>query len=209
MHNGVDIRYFSDLPDRQSTRESLGLAKDDLMVLYAGRLSPEKGCLLLPTILQSLVERVPSVRLTILGEGMLQSSLAAEFAERGLSDRVSMAGYCSDTRPYLTAADLQILPSYKEGLPNVLLESMAAGLPAVATRAGGIPEAVEPGVTGELVSVADVGEMVDACSRILSDPDLRRAMGQASADRAQKSFSIHKHIRDLEGVFEEALSLAA
>ncbi|MDQ2731506.1 MAG: glycosyltransferase [Armatimonadota bacterium] len=203
VHNGINVDHFGMLPDRQQARDRFGFGPEDQVVLYAGHLTVDKGAGLLLPIMQRLWERHPSARLLLLGEGELRSTLEKDIREGSLEKRVLLMGFQADIRPFLAAADLMLLPSLKEGLGMVLLEAMAAGLPAVATDVGGIPEAIDPGLTGELVPLGDVDAFALTCTAILTDRSRYERMSAAARIRAREQFSIQRSVSALEGVFEE------
>ena len=205
VHNGIETGTYRELPSREEARQALQLGPEDPVLMYAGRLSPEKGASLLPAILSRVQEVLPRARLLVLGEGSLRREL--EPAQCGeLAPALHLLGFQSDLRPFFAAADCLLLPSYREGLPRVLLEAMAAGLPAVGTDAGGIPEAIVQGETGRMASIGDVEGLAEACIELLSRPSVARQMGCAAQARARQYFSVVTTITRLEAVFEEALS---
>jgi glycosyltransferase involved in cell wall biosynthesis len=97
--------------------------------------------------------------------------------------------------------DVYVQPSHFEGVPNAVLEAMAAGLPVVATNVGGVPEVVEDGATGIIVPPKDCSALTRGIARLLRDPELRRAMGRSSARRAASRFSMAKMVEDYEHLF--------
>ncbi|MCA1596631.1 MAG: glycosyltransferase [Chloroflexi bacterium] len=209
VHNGVIVDQYLGLPERREARKSLGLEPNAPLLLYAGRFSPEKGVLLLPTILAKVRERVPDARLVAIGDGPLHARMEQEWQDAGLSGCVWMPGYRADTTAFLAAADLLLLPSYKEGLPRILLEGMVAALPAVGTEAGGIPEAIERGKTGEMAPIGDADGLAAACAELLLDGSRRAALGAAARVRGISHFSVVRTVSQLEDVFAEALSMTA
>ncbi|MFB9839570.1 glycosyltransferase, partial [Actinoallomurus acaciae] len=122
----------------------------------------------------ALLEKPPPVRLV--GDGPERERLAALIEARGLGEVVGLAGPCPDAREMLADHQFSVLPSHAEGLPNAVLEAMAAGLPVIATRVGGVPEVLADGVTGLLVPPHDPAAVAAAIERVAGDPDLRRAM---------------------------------
>ncbi|HET6383141.1 MAG TPA: glycosyltransferase [Armatimonadota bacterium] len=209
VQNGINVARFQGLMRREEARAELGLPADSPIILYAGRLSPEKGVALLPNILGRVRERVPNALLVTIGEGVMQSEMEDALRKAHLEEAVRLMGYRADPLPFLAAADLLLLPSYREGLPRILLESMAAGLPAVASEAGGIPEAIEQDRTGKTAPIGDVEALADACVELLRDEELRLRMGAAACDRAERLFSVVKSVTELEQVFLEARAMGA
>src|ERR1700722_1017323 len=121
------------------------------VVLAAGRLSPEKGFDVLVEAAATICRKYPQTGIVLFGEGVMRSGLEQRIVKLGLADRILMPGFRSDLDTLIGAADVVVLPSYTEGLPNVALEASAAGVPVVATAVGGTPEVVIDGETGFLV----------------------------------------------------------
>ncbi len=164
-------------------RKRLGLAPDEHVILCVGRLSREKAPADLVAALAQIENLHPRqrVRVIFLGEGPERGNIERMARRLGLSDRITLAGYC-EVRPYYEVADLVAIPSISEASPNALLEAMAAGLPVAATSAGGIPEIVSHEETALLVESRDPAAMANAIHRLLSDAELRNGL----VDRAQK-----------------------
>jgi glycosyltransferase involved in cell wall biosynthesis len=125
----------------------------------------------------------------LFGNGPLRDALARQIAARGLEGNFILAGFTPDLDRYLPDLDLLVQSSFSEGLPNVILEAMAAQIAVVATAVGGTPETVEDGVTGCLVPAADTQALANAILQILSRPEVRRAMGLAGRERVASQFS--------------------
>ena len=134
----------------------------------------------------------PPVCLVILGEGREAPALERQIASGGLEGRVVLAGFRPDIRPYLAAADLVVNPWLTEGMPNVVLEAMAAGAAVLATDVGGVGELIDPGRTGWLAPPGDAGALAEAIAAALADPARARALARAGAARAAESFSFEK-----------------
>jgi glycosyltransferase involved in cell wall biosynthesis len=169
-----------------------GLANGALVsdvVLAAGRLSPEKGFSVLIDAACTICEALPTAGVVIFGDGPLRSSLEARVAELGLTGRVILPGFRSDLDSLIGAADVVVLPSFTEGLPNVALEASAAGVPVVATAVGGIPEVVSDGETGTLVAAGQPAALAAAVIDLLCDPALRSSFGNAARQRMRDLFS--------------------
>jgi glycosyltransferase involved in cell wall biosynthesis len=159
------------------------------IVLAAGRLSPEKG---FGVLVESAVEicRVnPTAGVVLFGEGAMRPELERRIAELRLSDRFIMPGFRSDLDSLIGGADVVVLPSFTEGLPNVALEASAAGVPVVATAVGGIPEVIENGETGFLVSAGRPELIAEKVNELLADAKLRARFGAAGRERMQMQFT--------------------
>jgi glycosyltransferase involved in cell wall biosynthesis len=124
------------------------------------------------------------------GDGAERAALEAQRAALGLDARVRFLGRVDDVAELLAGADVCVMPSRHEGLGVAALEAMAAGVPVVASRVGGLPEAVVDGATGCLVAPDDASALADALGRLVADRDLRRALGAAGAARVRARFSM-------------------
>jgi len=153
LYNGVDTHWFSPIPKTEA-RQKFGVPPQSPVLLYVGRLSPEKG---VDDLLQALAilrkeHKIPA-QLFVLGDGPQREALWQQAVELDVRGHVHWAGWKkpNEVMPYLSAADLLCLPSHMEGVPNAALEAFACGLPVVATKVGGVPEVVteETGVLTE------------------------------------------------------------
>jgi sugar transferase (PEP-CTERM/EpsH1 system associated) len=207
IHNGVDTREFVALDARAATRarRAFGIPAGAPLVGAAGRLHRQKGFADLITALAQVRERFPAVRLLLVGDGELRGDLEAHAQALGLSEVVVFAGLRTDIPEILAGLDLFALPSLWEGLPNVVLEAMAAGLPVAATAVGGTPEIVVDGVTGILVPPQDPEVLAQAITRLLGDPGLRHRMGQAGQERVAQRFTVERMVEQTERLYERLL----
>lgn len=188
--NFVDTERFRPPgPGRRARlRAELGFANRPV-VLFSGRLTPRKE---VDTLLRAFA-RVPARQgaaplLVILGDGPLRARLEGLARARGLTNRVRFVGFRPRPWRWLAAADVFVLPSSVEGLPNALLEAMACGLPCVATALGGAREVL--GERGLLVPVGDEAALVASLSELTADPARREALGRAAAERIARDFSL-------------------
>lgn len=167
IYNGVDKELFKPQP-RQAASQKLGITSDRRIVLFVGNLKREKGCLDLLEAFAAISGKSIEVDLYFIGTGREAQFLRDRAEHLGLQSRVLFLGSLGHEQLalWMNAASIVSLPSYNEGVPNVLLESMACGTPVVATAVGGIPEVV-PSQAGILVAPGDVGGLADALSRAL------------------------------------------
>ena len=142
-----------------------------------GRLSPEKGFAVLIESARTVLRDDPDAGFVVYGDGPLRGDLSRRISEAGLGGRFLLPGFRGDLDRVLPHFDLVVLPSFTEGLPNILLEAQAAGVPVVATAVGGTPEAVDDGRTGHLVPPGDPAALARRIGELLGDPAARRAMG--------------------------------
>jgi len=211
IRNGVDLSRF-DAVDRSTRRlAEFGLPAHIPIVAVVSRLIRFKG---LEQFLEAAVivgRRFPDARFLIVGDtnpddrpyGAVLTGLADRL---GVRDRVVFAGLRSDVPALLAEATVAVMPSLNEALSNVLLESMAAGAPVVATRVGGTPEAVEDGVNGLLVPPGDAVPLANAICDLLADPALAQRIGRAARQSIRERFSIDRMVSATERLY---LSLLA
>ena len=154
-----------------------------------GRLSPEKGFDILLSGVASLVAEGFDLRLVILGGGEQRKELSRQITSLGLAERVLMPGYVADAKRYLSLFDLFAIPSLTEGLPMVLLEAMAAAVPIVASRVGGIPAVLDHGRAGLLVEPRDAASLVAMIRAVVEDPQSARQRCLVALDRVASLYS--------------------
>lgn len=201
VHCGIDVRAFEP-PDRAGRT---GAPE----VLTVGRLVPVKGQTLLIRSVAELARRGVDARLTIVGEGPQRDELEELATRLGVAARVELPGAVGQDsiRDWYARADFFALTSFAEGLPVVLLEAMAMGLPVVASHITGIPELVDDGVSGLLVTPGREDELTDALGRMAEVGAERRAgMGRAGRDKVAAEFDIDQTARQLLRIFESQVT---
>ncbi|SEO34992.1 Glycosyltransferase involved in cell wall bisynthesis [Salinihabitans flavidus] len=161
-------------------------------LVFVGRLAAVKGIAVLLEALATLRESHPDLHLTLIGDGPERVALEGRARQLGVKGCVTFAGYRSqdEVAGTLRGSDLLVLPSFAEGVPVVLMEAMAAGLPVVATQVAGVSELVEDGVSGRLVPPGDAGALADAIDTILRDPEEAVRLGQAGRAKVQAEFTV-------------------
>lgn len=172
----------------------------------AGRLSPEKGFGILVEAAAIVARSDPEAGFIHFGDGPLREAIRRRIGELGLEQRFLLAGFRDDLDRFLAHWDLSVLPSFTEGLPNVVLESYAAGVPVVATAVGGTPEAVADGVDGHLVPPGDPPALARRILDLLGDEGRRREMGRLGRDRIRAEFTFEAQARHFIRVCEDLLS---
>lgn len=206
QHNSV--KPFHPVPQNQGNalREALAIPAHSLVVLCVGRLSREKGHIDLIRAIARLRElgRNRDFLVVMPGEGPERDRLQEAARELGVYDWLIMPGHQEDLGPYYTVADVTVVPSHSEGSPNVLLESMAAGLPIVATSVGGVPDIVVDGNTALLVPRSNPGAMAKALARLLDDENLRTNLG-ANARRAALDYDPQKSCDFIRQLYDQVL----
>ncbi len=191
IYNGIDADEIAARAEAADVRAELGIAPSAPVAACVGEVGWRKGQQHVLEAAAALREQNPDAVWLLVGEGDGRRSLQAEAAARGLSSAgaVRFLGFRRDVPAVLAAADLALLPSRREGLPNALLEAMALGLPVAASRADGIPELVLHGETGLLHEVDDQAAFIRDVARLLGDPALRWRLGEAGRRRARTRFA--------------------
>lgn len=197
IHNGVDGDRFLAAPV-SDVRRQLGIPKEMPVVLTLGRLAHEKNHAMLLRCCAELVGRGRDFRVVVVGHGELEQDLRALCSDLGLEDRVHFAGKTDEPQSFYRSADLFVLSSTIEGMPNSLMEAQLFGLPAVTTRSGGSGEMVEDGSTGFVVEVGDEEAFVARMDRLLKDPELRSEMGRRAQERMRSEFPIEKMVAAID-----------
>ena len=210
IRNGVDLSRFDDPPPSGRLRSELGLAEQTPLVGVVSRLTRLKGLEHFLEAAAIVRSRLPNVRFLVVGEtspmdrGYLRE--LREYAERcGVAREVTFTGLRHDVPAVLSSLDVSVMPSLNEALSNVVLESMAAGAPTVATRVGGTPEAIDDGVTGVLVPPASSSALADAIVHLLNDTALAAHLGHAARARIADHFSVRRMVRSTEDLYIELL----
>jgi glycosyltransferase involved in cell wall biosynthesis len=204
IYNGVNIKSQDDLHE-QNPKMPFKIEDEDRILMTVGRLHEQKGHCYLIQAVSKVRKEFPKVKLLVTGEGEEENNLKKLVKSLDLTNKVIFAGLSSDIEGILPIAELFILPSLWEGLPNVLLEAMAAGKPVVATKVGGIPEIVVHGETGILVPPRDTDALAIAIIDLLQNKLKAKNMGEAGRIRAGKRFSIYKMIEKTENLYQELL----
>jgi glycosyltransferase involved in cell wall biosynthesis len=151
-----------------------------------------------------VVEGIPAAHLLIGGDGPLRPVVEEQVRGLGLGGRVTLAGWRQDLAGIYGASEVYTLTTWGwEGLPLTVVEAMAAGLPVVATAAGGIPEVVVAGETGLLVGRQDVGGLAEGLKGLLGDEGERRRMGAAGQERARQAFTVERMVAETAAIYED------
>ena len=200
VHNGVDAPPPTG-PPAPTLRASLAGPQTAPVVFAASNLFPVKGV----DVLIEAAALVPAARFAIAGEGPERIALERRIAELGIGDRVTLLGWREDAGDLMRAADVFVLSSRGEGLSLSLLEALAVGTPTVITRVGGLPEAIEDGVSGLIVDPDDPPALAAAIRTLLADPALRDRLAAAGAKAFAERFSARVMVAGIEAVYESVL----
>jgi glycosyltransferase involved in cell wall biosynthesis len=194
--NAADTEFFFPDTDQKSMEPT---------VLFVGRLVKEKAPMDLLKAFTILQKKLPEARLEIVGNGPLSNQLETLIRSQSLESRARLIPATRDIRPFLNRAWVFAMASAQEASPNVIIEAMAAGLPVVATRVGGIPELVVDEQTGILVEPGIPQALSEALIDIFTNETKRQAMGLKSRERVLANYTLEKMVRQTENVFIEAM----
>jgi glycosyltransferase involved in cell wall biosynthesis len=202
---GVDAEWFR--PAGANMRRELGLDRKRV-VLGVGRLVPIKNMTLLLNAFALVAQSDSAAHLLLVGEGPEQSQLASLADRHGIAKRVTFVGYVPQDQlgPYYRSADLFVLSSDFDNSPNVVLEAMACGVPAVSTNVGGAAEYIVPGQGGDLVAARDEAALAGAIADWLGDAARRRAAGAFNRQRVVQQFSWRASAERLLEVYQQVIA---
>lgn len=197
-----DGRVGGDTIDRAAKREAAGVGQEAFVIGWAGRLTPIKR----PLDLVRTTAAVAGATLVIAGDGELRGDVERLAAELGVAERLRILGYVDDIGAWYAAFDAFLLTSQNEGAPVVAIEAQAAGLPVVATDAGGTRAVVDDGETGFVVPIGAIDALAERLERLRDDPVLRASLGRAASDRMRTRFSTERMVEQVEGLYTEILA---
>jgi glycosyltransferase involved in cell wall biosynthesis len=197
--NGVDLAAYRPVSERARIRR----------VVTVANLRPEKGYDTLLAAASTIAGHHPDSEFWIVGDGPLRTALERDAAARGLGSRVTFWGQRNDVPALLAASDLFVLASRSEACPNSVIEAMAAGLPIVATRVGGVPELIEPDRSGLLVDADDPAALGRAVLDLVERPSFARALGQTARQQVERRFSFDRMIAGFEELYRSELDKRA
>jgi glycosyltransferase involved in cell wall biosynthesis len=197
--NGIDLRRFSPPPSRPRGRR----------VVMVANLRPGKGHEILLEAAAAVLRNVPDARFTIAGDGPRKVELQRMARELGVDGAVTFLGHRPDVPALLREHDVFAFPSFMEAAPNAVMEAMAAGLPVVTTRVGGIPEVVHHEKSGLLTDAGDAAGLALALRRVLTDDALAGQMAAAGRELIETRYSFERMTREFEGLYLSELATHA
>lgn len=205
IRSGVELDRFGHPQTPPAVvRQQLGIPAEALVVGSVTRLSPQKAPLDLVVAFSHIHKKQPDVWFVVVGDGPLRPEVEAELAQLGIADRVILTGLRRDVPELMAAFDVFVLSSLWEGLPRVLPQAMATGLPIVATQADGSAEAVVDGENGFLVARGEPQALAAKALLLLSDGELRKKMGDNGRSRAPQ-FGARKMVQDIDHLYQSLL----
>jgi glycosyltransferase involved in cell wall biosynthesis len=197
VHCGLDQDFLATEPTPLPEQPNL---------VCVGRLSEQKGQFLLLQAVAVLVKQGIDLKLVLVGDGNLRPAIETAIADLKLQEYVEITGWATEkeVKAQINAARAMILPSFAEGLPVVLMESLAMGRPVVSTYIAGIPELIEPGVSGWLVPAGNIDALVEALQALLQTPSTTLTqMGLVGRERVLERHDIMKEARTLAELFSK------
>jgi len=203
--NAVETDGLTGVPP-VDLRAELGVPPGCPLVLSVGRLSAEKGHRYLVEAAHLVTAERPDTHFVVLGDGRERTRLEGKARRLGLNGRFVFPGFRADARQLMTQADVLALPSLTEGLPNVVLEAFAVGVPVVATAVGGVPELVRDGENGWLVPRADAAGLASALAAALADPGERARRGAAGQALVAAHYTFAAQAAQTADAFRQVLS---
>ena len=208
LYNGIDILQYGSARPEPELRHDLGIPEGHRLVVMLARLVAQKKHTRLFQALETIRNELPPTRVLLLGEGDLLGALQREVEERHLGDIVSFAGHRNDIPQILALSDLLVVTSDREGFSNAIVESLAAGVPVVATDVGGNSEAIVDGRCGFVVKPDDLTGLAHALKTVLTDDALRRRMSEGARLRA-KRFGLDRMLEETRQLYLELLAEGA
>ena len=190
VYGVLDLEEFSPVPDKTPARKELGLPLDKTIVLYAGYLTKRKGVYELLEAINRVQKKYPDILLIMCGTGPEEKTLQKLIQEKSIGHTVRLTGEVAPEQMnrWMQASDLFVLASHTEGMPNVIMEAMACGLPVVATAVGGLPGAIGDCDGAILIPPANVNKLEKAIVKVMNDNQLQASMRIASRKRAEEQF---------------------
>jgi glycosyltransferase involved in cell wall biosynthesis len=204
VRNGIDFEEFAarSAVDAEA-RTRFGLPPKGLVVGSIMRMSGEKQPLLWAQVAIEISRRRPDVQCLLAGEGPLREQIEKLVRDARLDKRIHLLGQIADIPSLLRTLDVFLLTSLVEGLPNVLIEAQAVGVPVVTTPAGGAAETLDHGVSGLVTPDQSVRGITDTCMALLDDDNLRARMGKAASDFVRRRFSMAHMLDETMRLYEE------
>ena len=202
---GIDAGLFA-REDGSTVRAELGIGPDVPVIGVVAVLRSWKGHAYLMNAMFKVIKEFPDAILLVAGDGPVRANIELWAKSPGLTPNVMVLGHREDAAAVISALDIAVLPSVaSEGIPQFVLQAMAAGKPVIGTSVGGIPEVVKDGVNGLVVPPVDPESLADAMRFLLKDPEKMKRMGEAGRDMFVKGHTKEKMLDDLEALYESIL----
>jgi len=212
VYGVIDLQEFFPISKKSALRKELDLPADKLIALYAGYLTKRKGIYELIEAFSKIRRKGLDVMLVMCGSGPEESALKALIRGKNIEDSIRMVGEVEPEQmsKWMQVSDLFVLATHTEGMPNVVMETMACGVPVIATAVGGLPAAIGDCEGAILVPPKNVGAFADTIMKVVNDSKLRKRMQKAARKRAEQDFDIEQNARRildyLQQIIEESKS---
>jgi glycosyltransferase involved in cell wall biosynthesis len=197
LENSIDYKRFGDVPViREYTKKMLNLPRDAFVFGTVGRFAPTKGLSYLIGAFEKVKEKIPKAHLLLLGSGLLRAELEQQAANTSYEESIHFVGYRENIEELLRAMDVFVLSSVAEGMPRVILEAMAAGIPCIATEVGGVSEVINGDGVGFLVPPADPNALAQAMIKVAKMPKNSLDRLTQNAQSRVRQFYSHDIVRE-------------
>lgn len=201
IYNGIDLTGQAPTPSGENLRKESGFSPDDFLIGTVGNLRAIKGQKYLLQALPEILSKIGRARIVLIGSGEERENLQKLAAQLHISDKIKFSGYRENAGRLIGMFDIFALPSLSEGFPNVLLEAIVAGVPVVATNAGGVPEIVHHGKEALLVNPADATGLAAAILQLADQRELRNTLVKNALERVKNHFDIQKTWAQYDAVY--------
>jgi glycosyltransferase involved in cell wall biosynthesis len=212
IYDAVDVSTEDMTESVAVVRREFNIPPDGTLVGMVARVAPEKDYFTLADAAVTVLEKYPDTRFLIAGDHSLvdlnrrhYAKVAARLQELGIADKFIFTGHRSDIAQLIAAMDIFVLCTHREGFPLSILEAMALRRPVVATAVGGIPEIVEPGVTGFLHQAGNSSELSAAILKLIEDPELASRIGAAGYERVRQDYSRQVFAGEIAKAYEDVM----
>lgn len=212
IYDAVEVPAEDGADSSAEVRRELGVPDGCVVVGMVARVSRQKDYFTLADAAALILDEHPKVRFLIVGDNSLvdlnrshYAEVSSRLKELGIFDKFIFTGHRTDVSRLISAMDICVLSTHREGFPLSILEMMAMGKPVVATAVGGIPEVVLPGKTGYLHSHENSGELADAIRSLIDDPAEARRIGLSAREHVRQNYSRQKYVDEIADAYREVM----
>jgi teichuronic acid biosynthesis glycosyltransferase TuaC len=208
IYNGCNLKEFTfSLKDRLAYREKINISTQEKAVIFVGELKINKGIFELINVLKNLISNYPLLHAIIVGDGPEHSVIKNEVYSGKLNNKIHLVGNQrhSEVYSWLSAADIFVLPTHYEGLPNAVLEAMACNLPVISTDVGGVPEIIDDGKNGILIRARDEDALSRAIEFLINNEETSKRMGILGREKIEYEFSWERSAQKMIDTYNEVV----
>ncbi len=208
IHNGIEVDKFNSISKEKSNsiREKHLISPKDKLILSVAVLRKQKGIQYMISALPEILKSVPNLKYLVVGDGSYYSQLSKIVEEKKVQKSIIFAGHQPNVPEYMAASDIFVLPTEIDAFPTVLMETLAAKCPSVASNVGGVPEIIEHETTGLLVPPQNPEALSTSCLRLLQNPELANAIAENGYKAVTEKFDISVQINNLEKLYLDILN---